>query len=125
MDVPWDAWAAPLMGTYLFRLTWGAQSCASAMPPVATQRLDVLVDGHSYGGTTDSGQLVDGSDSKPCRPLEESTPQSIAGMPVGPVNLTVFGEDGSGAVRYQRTFDSFVGAGSDNPVIVIDTPLTN
>ena len=38
-------WTGSYTGTFLFRMSWGGQSCASATPPVATQLLTLSVNG--------------------------------------------------------------------------------
>ena len=39
--------------------------------------------------------------------------------------ITIFGDDANGVMRYTTTLDTFVGAGSANPIVVIDSAATN
>ncbi len=45
VDVPWTSWIGTFTGTFLFRLSWGGQSCALATPPIVKQVLTLAVNG--------------------------------------------------------------------------------
>jgi hypothetical protein len=118
--VPWTAWTGSYTGQLLFRLTWNGQSCAMATPPVATQVLKLMANGHPVSGNTDSGQKLDGSDPRPCRAVTEGTPQYAQDLPFGPSTLIVTGKDGGGNPHFQRSVDTFIGAGLYNPTMTFD-----
>ena len=122
IDVPYTAWTGSFTGTFLFWTSWGGQTCASATPPVVTQVLTLAVNGQVVGAATDSGQRLDGTDPKACRALTESYPQYAKGVPFGPAELTVAGKDENDKVVFQHVFDTFVGAGSNNPTLSFDLP---
>jgi hypothetical protein len=120
VDVPYTAWTGSFTGTFLFWTSWGGQTCASATPPVVTQVLTLAVNGQVVGASTDSGQRLDGSDPEPCRALTEAYPQFAKGVPFGPAELTVAGKDENDDVVFHHVFDTFVGAGSNNPTLTFD-----
>ena len=95
-----------------------------ATPPVVSQRLTLNGAGHD-GGRDDRASTARSSTARtpqPCYPLEASFPQIAKSVPFGPATLTVVGMDGSGAVQFEHTFDTFVGAGISNPTITFDVP---
>jgi hypothetical protein len=122
VDVPYTAWSKSYTGTLLFRLAWGGMSCEVASPHVATQTLTLTSGGSVIHAMTDTGQLIDGTDPKPCRPLSEQFAQFVTSLPFGPVTLLVVGKDGTNAVAFEHQFDTFVGAGSNNPTIELNVP---
>lgn len=123
VNVPWDAWTGSHTGTFLFRLSWGGASCAMATPPVVTQLLTLEVQGATVAATTEQTmKKLDGTDPGACFPLESNFPDDAKNVPFGPAKLTVVGMDGSGAVQFEHTFDTFVGAGFTNPTITYDVP---
>ena len=122
VDVPYTAWTKTYTGTLLFRIAWGGVSCEVANPQVATQVLTLMSGGNVIHAMTDTGQLVDGTDSKPCRPLSEQFAQFVTALPFGPVTLLVVGHDHGNHVAYEHQFDTFVGAGSNNPTIELNLP---
>ena len=122
VNVPFESWSQAYTGLFLFRLTWGMQTCAQAVPPVATQTLTLLVRGQPVATLTDSMQKVDGTDDKPCRALAEERPQSVADLPFGPATLEVVGKDSVGVEKFRKSFDTFVGIGQVNPTVQFDVP---
>ena len=93
-------------------------SSVSAAPH--SHRPSLMSGGTVIHAMTDSGQLVDGTDSKPCRPLSEQFAQFVTALPFGPVTLLVVGHDHGNHVAFEHQFDTFVGAGSNNPTINLD-----
>jgi hypothetical protein len=122
VNIPYTAWNRPYTGSFLFALTWGGQPCAGAMPPVVTQVLTLLIGGVPVTQTTSTGQMLDGSDPQPCVPSTNPSPQLVSALPLGPAVLVVEGRDGTGSPEYNKTFDTFVGASTNNPTLIFDTP---
>ena len=121
--VPWTAWTGSYTGTFLFRLSWGGASCASANPPVKTQILKLMgPDGHPVHAMSSTGHMLDGTDPEPCYSLSEQFPQSALDLPFGPATLIVEGKDDQGEMKFTRSFDTFVGAGISNPTLTFDSP---
>jgi cysteine-rich repeat protein len=122
VNVPFESWATAYTGLFLYRLSWGSQTCSTATPPVVTQTLTFtprLQVGTSFN---DLGQKLDGTDDKPCRELTADVPQNIADVPFGPATMDVVGKDAMGVVQFHKTFDTFVGVGQVNPTLVFDVP---
>lgn len=122
VNIPFDAWNRAFTGSFLFKLTWDSQPCATALPEVVTQVLTLLQGGNPVSQTTDTGQLLDGTDPKPCVPSTNPSPQLVMALPIGPVTLIVEGRDSTGTAQYNQTFDTFVGAGTGNPTYTFDVP---
>jgi hypothetical protein len=123
VNVPWDSWTGTHTGTFLFRLSWAGKTCAMATPAVVSQVLTLKVQGATVAATTEQAMSkLDGTGSAACYPLESNFPDDAKNVPFGPAELTVVGKDGSGAVRFEHTFDTFVGAGISNPTITYDVP---
>ncbi len=121
VNVTWDQWlGGPYTGTFLFRLSWGGLSCEAT--DVKQQRLTLTVNGVVQNLTTDDGQMLNGSDMKPCKKLSDNFPQSVLGAAFGPATLLVEGFDVTSAIRYSKQFDTFVGAGITNPTMTFDIP---
>lgn len=121
VNIPWDAWSAPPPdGTFLFRIQWGGASCETAMPSVKTQTLKLMSRGAVVQKLTDKNQKVDGTDPQACRMLGEPFAQYVEGVPFGPATITITGKDGAGDTRFERTFDTFVGATKNNPTLMFD-----
>ena len=120
VNVPWDSWTQSYTGTFLFRLSWGGNSCSAAA--VATQELTLTVGGQTFTGMTDTMHHLNGMDPEMCKPLEDNFPESAVQVPFGPATFTVVGKDMGGNVHFQHTFDTFVGAGISNPTITYDVP---
>ncbi|HEU0034568.1 MAG TPA: hypothetical protein VFQ53_28285 [Kofleriaceae bacterium] len=122
IDVPYESWTATYTGTFLFRLAWAGLSCDEAAPPVRMQQLTLEAGGQVVTTMTDTGQKLDGSDPRPCRPLTEQFAQYAEALPFGPARLRVVGYDATGAVKYDHQFETFVGAAKNNPTIMFDVP---
>lgn len=122
INIPYTAWLTPYTGSYLFALTWAGSGCAQAVPAVATQVLTLLIGGNPVTQLTSTGQKLDGTDPKPCVTSTPTTPQLVSALPIGPATLIVRGLDGTGAEQYSGTFDTFVGAATNNPTANIDVP---
>lgn len=120
INIPYESWTGSYTGTLLFRLKWAGASCEAAVPNVVMQTLTLMVGGTPTAILTDVGQKLDGTDPKPCRQLDEPFAQFAEGLPMGPVTLNVVGTDGVGAVAFDTTFDTFVGAAKNNPTIEFD-----
>ncbi|HEY0250298.1 MAG TPA: hypothetical protein VGC41_02185, partial [Kofleriaceae bacterium] len=123
VNVPYTSWAGVFTGTILFRLTWKGLGCAAATPtPVAFQTVQLLdMMGNPIAATADNGQILDGMDKKACYDVSQQFPQSVTGLPFGPVQLVVKGyADASSAAIYSSTIATFIGAGITNPTITYD-----
>ncbi len=117
-------WSRPYTGTFLFLLKWAMKACNTASPPVARQRVLMTINSVPVNTVTTwngmPGYRLDGSQTAPCVLSTISLAERAANLPFGPARLTVWGMDAVGAVRYQGTFDTFVGAGTANPVLQFD-----
>lgn len=122
VNIPWDAWNRPFTGSFLFKLDWDGQPCATAVPPVATQVLTLLIGGTAVTQMTATGQRLDGTDPQPCVPSTNPSPQLVQGLPIGPADFVVEGRDSTGTAQYEKTFETFVGGGTGNPTIPFDVP---
>lgn len=122
VNIPYTAWLQSYTGSFLFALVWGGQPCAQAVPVVATQVLTLLIGGTPVTQTTATGQHLDGSDPQPCVTSTPTSPQLVQGLPIGPATLVVEGRDGTGAEQYSGTFETFVGASTNNPTATFDVP---
>jgi len=120
LNVPFTAWTRTYTGTFLFKLTWGGQACTTAVPPVMTQTLTLTAGGMVTTALTDSGHRLDGTDPEPCR--EVAFAQFVENLPFGPATFEVVGQDVGGAVQFQHTYDTFVGAAKNNPTLTFDVP---
>jgi hypothetical protein len=121
LNVPWNAWNRPFTGSLNYTFSWGGAGCAVAMPPVLTQVLTLSIGGNPVSQTTETGQLLDGTDPKPCTDSGSGT-QRVQALPIGPATFTVEGRDTLGDPQFEHTFDTFVGAGTGNPTITFDVP---
>jgi hypothetical protein len=123
VNVPWDSWlgAADATGTFLFRISWGGMSCETTS--VKNQTVKLTVNGIVQTLTTDDGQLLNGSDKKPCKRLTDNFPQSALMAEFGPAQLEIKGFDESDAMMFEKTFETFVGAGITNPTLTFDVPV--
>ena len=115
--VPYDSWTRSYSGNFFFRVTYGGGDCSSSL--VDTQRLTLTRDGQSVATATKNDDSLLGADS-PCYPATESEPQTVLDVPFGPATLVVQGLDSLDAVVYETTFDTFIGAGLNNPELVFD-----
>ncbi len=122
--VPPDQWIRAYLGTFFFRVAWAGADCALAEPPVVDQRLTLVVaGGDTFTGTTTSGAGMDGSSASTCVSLDDQFPQSALEVPYGPASFTIEGLDELGEVLYSEAFETFVGAGVNNPELVFDVDL--
>jgi hypothetical protein len=123
VSVPFESWINAYTGTLLFRLSWAGASCETAVPTVMNQTLSLTAGGTTITSVmTDVGQKLDGSDPKPCRPHGEPFAQFAEGLPSGPATLTVSGTETGGTIAFEHVFDTFIGAGKNNPTITFDVP---
>ena len=118
-----EQWLGYHTGTFLFRLSWGGMSCDQAMPEIRQQVLTLTVNGVVQTITTDDGQMLNGSDKKPCKKLTDEFPQSALAVPFGHATLLVEGYDATDMMQFSKQFDTFVGAGFVNPTLTFDVPL--
>jgi len=121
--VPFESWVRNYDGTFYFRLAWDGTDCAVANPAVVSQRLTLVAGGQTFSGFTTDGVPMNGSGSSSCVSLDEEFPQSALAVPFGPATWTVEGLDGTGAVLYQTEYETFVGAGVNNPELLFDLAL--
>jgi len=122
VDVPFDAWIGPYTGTFYFRVRFAGMSCASAA--VAQQRITMRVNGVLVTQMTDAGQKLDGTAAGPC--IDGSAmPQKALGLPFGPATIEIDGLDGASAAAFAGSFETFVGAGANNPPMEFDVPIVD
>ncbi|HSD90045.1 MAG TPA: hypothetical protein VLB44_21085 [Kofleriaceae bacterium] len=122
VNVTWDQWVGSFTGTFLFRISWGGMSC-DALPDIKSQTVTLTVNGIVQNIVTDDGQMMNGSDKKPCKKLTDEFPQSALGASFGMATLLVEGYDATDNMKYSKQFDTFVGAGITNPTLTFDVPL--
>lgn len=115
-----DDWARDYDGSFFFRVRWNGMDCGDADPPVAQQRLRLERAGVAIADTTTAGDAFDGSESSPCRPYADLSPQSALGVPWGHATITIVGYDNRGAELYRGTRATFIGAGPTNPELLFD-----
>lgn len=120
VNVPYTAWTGTFTGTLLFRIAWAGKSCEQATPPVVMQRLELTAGGGVVSHQSDTGQRMDGTDPRPCRLLSEPFAQFVEVLPFGPASLLVIGHDAGGGRPFERRFETFVGAGKNNPTLTFD-----
>lgn len=113
--VPYTAWSRPYTGQLLFKLVFNGLSCPT---DVVNQVLTLTIGGQPVNAMTDTGQLVNGTDPKPCRGGEFA--QFVQGLPFGPAKMKIQGTSATAAVLYEREFDTFIGAGTFNPTFTFD-----
>lgn len=119
-----ERWLQSYIGTFFFRIEWGGEDCSTAIPTVARQKLSLVAGGEIFTGLTTDGAAMDGSSEFDCQSLSEEFPQSALDVPFGPAILTVEGIDSMGNTAYESVFDTFVGAGVNNPESVFDVDLS-
>ncbi len=118
--VPYESWTQSYLGTFYFLVAWAGADCAAAEPAVAQQRLTLVAGGETFMGTTTDGAALDGSSSSACVSLEEEFPQAVLEVPFGPATFTVEGLDSEGAKVFEEVYETFVGAGVNNPELLFD-----
>jgi hypothetical protein len=117
VTVPYTAWTRTYTGQLLFRIAFNGMSCPT---DVVNQVLTLTIGGQPVNAMTDTGQLVNGTDPKPCRPLTEQFAQFVQNLPFGPAKLKIQATSATAAVLYEREFDTFIGAGTFNPTFTFD-----
>lgn len=120
VTVPYEAWTGDYTGTFYYRVLWGGADCSAAAPPVAEHRFLLEAGGGPVAVVTDDGDALDGSATGPCRPFIEDFPQSAQSVPWGPATFTITGYDSGGTAQFEESFDTFVGAGPNNPEYEFD-----
>lgn len=123
VNVPYDAWLGSFTGTFLFRISWSGASCDVATPVIKDQTIKLTVNGVTQAVVTDDGQMMNGTDKKPCKKLTDEFPQSALNVPFGPATFLIQGFDDTGTMSFGTSFDTFVGAGINNPTLTFDVPL--
>jgi hypothetical protein len=118
VNVPYTAWANSYTGTFLFKLSWMGMACDTAA--VATQNIKLMIHGVPTDKLADNGQKLDGSDDKPCRSHTDGFAQFAEGLPFGPATFVVVGKDAGGTMKFSRQFETFIGAGKNNPTLIFD-----
>ncbi len=116
IDFPFADFTGSYTGNYYFRTRWGgATTCATAAPPVVQHTLLLERGGVPLAGMTDAGDPIDGSAPGACRNFTGGNTQTIQSLPWGPAVFTITGLDGTGTPQFSESFDTFVGAGIQNP----------
>jgi hypothetical protein len=90
---------------------------------IKNQQLTLLINDVPQNITTDDGQMLNGSDKKPCKMLSDNFPQAALNVPFGPATFIVEGYDDTDSMSFSKQFDTFVGAGITNPTLTFDVPL--
>lgn len=128
--VPPEAWSQSMTGTFFFILRWAGMECGAAAPPVATQLVTLLRPGGPVTQQANVGSMsyptyrLDGTQSVPCVPSVLAQAEAAQGVPFGRATLTVSGRDSGGTEWFRGTFDTFVGAGTSNPIYTFDIQST-
>lgn len=122
--IPPELWVRAYLGTFFFRVAWAGTDCALAVPPVTEQRLTLVVaGGETFTGTTTTGASLDGSAASACVSLDEQFPQSALEVPFGAATLTIEGLDDEGTAVFAEVYETFIGAGVNNPELIFDVDL--
>ena len=124
-----DKWARPMTGRFFFVLRWAGQECAVAMPPVVTQLVTLTIGGTPTTASTSStsglpAYRLDGTQPVTCVASSLGMAEAVDTLPFGPARIAVVGRASGGAEMFRGTFDTFVGAGTNNPVLSFDVPST-
>jgi hypothetical protein len=119
IDIPFDAWVGPYTGTFYFKVHFQGMDCAPA--GVNEHRITMRVNGTLVSQMTEQGQRLDGSEAGPCV-NGNGMPQKALGLPFGPATIEIEGIDTGGTDAYIGSFETFVGAGANNPPIDFDVP---
>ena len=112
--IPYTQWAGDYTGTFFFRVTYDGGDCGDATPPVLEQRLRLRIDGDLYGGETETGQALNGSELATCQSVSAEFPQAAIAAPFGPATFEIEGIDEFGGIAFTGEFDTFIGAGVSN-----------
>jgi cysteine-rich repeat protein len=122
LDWPYEDFTRDYTGTFYFQIFWGGSgTCAGALPPVTRQRVRLERDGHPLAGMTDAGDPINGAPGD-CRDGNAARSQAVVGLPWGPAQITLTGEDAGGEAVFRGTFETFVGADLSNPVMRFEVP---
>lgn len=119
-----EDWLQSYLGTFFFRVGWAGADCGTAVPAVVQQNLTLVAGGQVFSGFTTDGATMDGSVDSGCQPLTEEFPQSALDVPFGAATFTIEGIDEGGQTVYESVFDTFVGAGVNNPELIFDVDLS-
>lgn len=124
VTIPYEQWlgAATYMGQFLFTISWGGMTCATAEPPIEMQKLRLERNGTLLGAVTDSGQMMNGTMSAPCHEFGPGKFEFAQNLASGPATLTVVGAEMDGT-EHTETFETFVGVGISNPTLTFDVDL--
>lgn len=118
LNVPYTAWTTAYTGTFLFKVSWAGQACDTAA--VATQTLRLMIKGQPSDKLADNGQKLDGTVEAPCRSHTDMFAQFAEELPMGPVMFKITGKDAGGLMKFEREFETFIGAGKNNPTLMFD-----
>ena len=83
------------------------------------QVLDLSRGGSPVVSTTKLGHSLEGIASD-CQSSAVSEPQTVLDAPFGPAAMTIQGLDALDAVIFETTFETFLGAGVNNPELIFD-----
>ena len=128
--VPPEAWARPMTGTFFFILRWAGMECTTAAPPVITQLVTVTHEGSPVTQQANVNSApypiyrLDGTQPVGCVPSVLAKAEAAPGVPFGRATITVSGRDSGGTEWFRGTFDTFVGAGTSNPIYTFDVQST-
>ena len=67
---------------------------------------------------------IDGTQPVTCVASGLGMAEAVETLPFGPARIAVVGRTAGGAEMFRGTFDTFVGAGTSNPVLTFDVPST-
>ncbi len=115
--VPYDAWTQSYAGNFFFRITWAGSDCSLAA--VSQQLLTLTRESQFLANMTKAGDSLQGGVSA-CYPADFEEPQTVLELPFGPAKLRIQGLDSEGTAIFESTFDTFIGAGLNNPELVFD-----
>jgi cysteine-rich repeat protein len=124
MQIAPEKWLQSYLGTFFFRVGWMGADCDTAVPAVVQQNLTLVAGGQVFTGSTTDGAALDGSLGFACQLLTEEFPQAALDVPFGAATFTIEGLDAGGATVYESEFETFVGAGVNNPELVFDVDLS-
>jgi len=124
-----DKWARPMTGRFFFVLRWAGMTCTTAAPPVTSQTVTLTIGGTPSTASTSSvsglpSYRVDGTQPVTCVASNLGQAEAIETLPFGPARIAVVGREAGGAEMFRGTFDTFIGAGTNNPVLTFDVPST-
>ena len=122
--VPPERWLQSYLGTFFFRVEWAGADCSTATPAVVAQKLTLLAGGEMFSGTTTDGAAMNGTADSTCQSLTEEFPQSALDVPFGAATFSIKGIDSEGNTAYKSEFETFVGAGVNNPELVFSVDLS-